>query len=153
MLKLYDMWQSCVEIEGYFVMYFDRIAVFEAPYCWTSVKGEAHMCFVDSLDIHASTKHIWALPRSSAIQHFKHSNVIKICNGITIDFYMGLPHMQLLWSFIIQSLWTALKNMASNKYCFTLRWTYVNYYQSPGSNTNYLNHYSHFDTCMVLNTE
>ena len=26
------MWQSCVEIESYFVMYFDRIAVFEVPY-------------------------------------------------------------------------------------------------------------------------
>ena len=26
------MWQSCVEIEGYSVAYFKRIAVFEAPY-------------------------------------------------------------------------------------------------------------------------
>ena len=26
------MWQSRVEIEGYSVAYFDRIAVFEAPY-------------------------------------------------------------------------------------------------------------------------
>ena len=26
------MWQSCVEIEGYSVAYFDRIADFEAPY-------------------------------------------------------------------------------------------------------------------------
>ena len=50
------MWQSRVEIEGYSVAYFDRIAAFEAPYCWTSVKGEAHMRFVDSLVIHTSTK-------------------------------------------------------------------------------------------------
>ena len=35
-VKLY-MWQSCVEIEGYFVAYFDRIAVFEAPYCCSGV--------------------------------------------------------------------------------------------------------------------
>ena len=27
-----DMWQSRVEIEGYSVAYFDRIAAFEAPY-------------------------------------------------------------------------------------------------------------------------
>ena len=27
-----DMWQSHVEIEGYSVAYFDRIAVFVAPY-------------------------------------------------------------------------------------------------------------------------
>ena len=26
------MWQSRVEIEGYSVMYFDRIAAFEVPY-------------------------------------------------------------------------------------------------------------------------
>ena len=56
------MWQSHVEIEGYSVVYFDRIAAFEVPYCWTSIKGGAHMRFVDLLDIHASTKRIWALP-------------------------------------------------------------------------------------------
>ena len=50
------MWQSRVEIEGYSVVYFDRIAAFEAPYRWTSVKGGAHMRFVDSLDIHGSMK-------------------------------------------------------------------------------------------------
>ena len=42
------MWQSCVEIKGYSVAYFYRIAVFEAPYRLTSVKGGAHMCFVDA---------------------------------------------------------------------------------------------------------
>ena len=26
------LWQSRVEIEGYFITYFDRITVFEAPY-------------------------------------------------------------------------------------------------------------------------
>ena len=56
------MWQSHVEIEGYSVVYFDYIAAFEVPYRWTSIKGGAHMRFVDSLDIHASTKRVWALP-------------------------------------------------------------------------------------------
>ena len=56
------VWQSCVEIEGYSVAYFNRIATFEAPYRWTSVKGGAHMRYVDSLDIHTPTKRIWALP-------------------------------------------------------------------------------------------
>ena len=28
-----NMWQSRVEIEGYSVAYFDRIAAFKAPYC------------------------------------------------------------------------------------------------------------------------
>ena len=59
------MWQSHVEIESYSVAYFDCIAAFEAPYHWTSVKGGAHMCFVDSLDIHASPKCVWALPKFS----------------------------------------------------------------------------------------
>ena len=36
----------------YSVAYFDRIAVFEAPYHWTSVKGGAHTCFVDAWRIY-----------------------------------------------------------------------------------------------------
>ena len=52
------MWQSRVEIEGYSVVYFDRIAAFEVPYHGTSVKGGAHMRFVDLLDIHASMKRV-----------------------------------------------------------------------------------------------
>ena len=27
------LWQSCVEMKGYSVAYFDRIIAFEAPYC------------------------------------------------------------------------------------------------------------------------
>ena len=56
------MWQSHVEIEGYSAACFDCIAAFEALYRWTSAKGGAHMRFIDLLDIHASTKHIWTLP-------------------------------------------------------------------------------------------
>ena len=33
-----------------------------------------------------------ALSGSSAIQCFKHSNAIEICDGISFDFYTGLPH-------------------------------------------------------------
>ena len=41
-----------------------------------------------------------ALNRSSAIQHFKHTDVIEICDGIIFDFYTGLPHLSIT---IIQS--------------------------------------------------
>ena len=34
-----------------------------------------------------------ALNGSSAIQRFKHSNVLEIREGITFDFYTGLPHI------------------------------------------------------------
>ena len=44
---LLHMWQYRVEIEGYSIAYFDCIAVFEAPYRLTSIKGGAHMHFVD----------------------------------------------------------------------------------------------------------
>ena len=60
------MWQSRVEIEGYSIAYFESIVAFEAPYCWPSVKGGAHMLFVDSWDIHTSTKRVWALPLTEA---------------------------------------------------------------------------------------
>ena len=38
--------QFRVEIEGYSVAYFDRIAVFEVLYRSTSIKGRAHTCSV-----------------------------------------------------------------------------------------------------------
>ena len=56
------MWQSHVEIEGYSVVYFNRIAMFEALYHWTSIKGGAHMCFVDAWISNESTKRIWGPP-------------------------------------------------------------------------------------------
>ena len=34
-----------------------------------------------------------ALNRRSALQHFKHSNTVELCNGIMLDFYLGPPHM------------------------------------------------------------
>ena len=34
-----------------------------------------------------------ALNRSSALEHFEHSNASEIRNGIMFDFYPGLPHM------------------------------------------------------------
>ena len=36
------------------------------------------------------------LNRSSVIQRFKGSDVIEIHDGITFDFYKGLPHMYVL---------------------------------------------------------
>ena len=83
-------------IKVFSVAYFDRIAVFKAPYRWTSIKGGAHMRFVDSLAIpsciykaHMSP----ALNGSSAIRRFEHSDAIEIRNGIIFDFYTGLSHM------------------------------------------------------------
>ena len=89
------MWQSRLEIKDYSVAYFDRFAAFEVPYRWTSIKGGTHMRFVDSLDIHASMKRIWAPPLME-VQRFKHNKAIEICNRITFDFYMGLPHINLM---------------------------------------------------------
>ena len=34
-----------------------------------------------------------ALNGSSVIRRFKHSDAIEIRDGITFDFYMGLPHI------------------------------------------------------------
>ena len=53
------------------------------------------MRFVDSLDIHASTKPRMspALNGSSVIRCFEGNDAIEIHDGITFDFYTGLPHM------------------------------------------------------------
>ena len=91
------LWESRVEIESYSVMYFDRIAPSEAPYRWTSGKGRAHMHFIE----HYIFMHLQSMyePGNSVIWSFKHSNMIQIRDGITFDFYTGLPHVHLkcLW--------------------------------------------------------
>ena len=49
-----------------------------------------------------------ALNGSSAIRHFEHSNAIEISDGITFDFYMGLPHMiasSKCWSLNFHKRW------------------------------------------------
>ena len=82
------MWKSHVEIEGYSVACFDRIAVLEAPYRWASIKGGAHTCFVATWISNESMKRIWTSPLTE-VQWYSAS---KAC-GITFDFYTGLPHM------------------------------------------------------------
>ena len=52
------VWQSRVEIEDYSIVHFDHITAFKALYRRTSDKGGPHTHFVDSLAIHASTKHV-----------------------------------------------------------------------------------------------
>ena len=76
------MCQSHVEIEGYSVAYFDRIAAFEVPYRWTFVKGGAHVHFVDSLDIHASSNSLWAPPLME-VQRYGASNASMRSNYAT----------------------------------------------------------------------
>ena len=54
------MCQSRVEIKHYSVVYFDRITVFNALLCSTSIKGGAHLHshYVDLSGIHASLLHV-----------------------------------------------------------------------------------------------
>ena len=96
MKRIKDLWQSQVEIEHYFVAYFARIAAFEVLLRGTSVKGGAHMCWVNSSTLAMFIQHVCmspALNGSSALQRFKRSNASEICNGIMFDFYPGLPHV------------------------------------------------------------
>ena len=76
------------ETEGYSVAYFDHIAVFQAPYRWTSIKGRAHMCFIAAWihKVHMSP----ALNGSSesAKWRFQSSNMIELHDGITFWFLL-----------------------------------------------------------------
>ena len=42
--------------------------------------------------------------KSSALQHVGHSNVVKMSNGILLNFYLGLPHV-LLTNFQLDSMY------------------------------------------------
>ena len=89
------MWQSRVEIEHYSVACFDCVIVFKVLQDRTSFKGGAHTHSVDSWTLDKSTYIVHMSPtlnESSALQHFKRDNGVKIWNGIMFDFYLGLPH-------------------------------------------------------------
>ena len=61
-------------------------------FCVVYIKGEALMCNIGawiSNKSHMSP----TLNRSCVLQCFKHSNVVRIHNGIMFDFYLGLPYM------------------------------------------------------------
>ena len=83
---------ASVEIKGYFVAYFDRIAVFEVLYLWTSIKGGAHMCFVDAWISNESTKRIWAPPLKE-VQRYSASKAVMQFKYVTFNFYTELPHI------------------------------------------------------------
>ena len=87
------MWQSIVEIDYYYVVYFDHITAIKAPLCWTSAKGRAHTCFMDLLGIYTFMKHLHmtsTFNRSSAVWWFKRGNTIELHDRIIFDFYTGL---------------------------------------------------------------
>ena len=75
------VWQPHVEIEGYSVAYFNRIAVFEAPYHWTSVKGGAHTCFVVAWISNESMKLIWTVLRRKPCDQKTRQNNLRFLHG------------------------------------------------------------------------
>ena len=48
------------KIEHHSIAYFNRITAFEAPEHRSSIKGRAHMCWVNSWILTTLTQHIWA---------------------------------------------------------------------------------------------
>ena len=73
------VWQSWMEIKHYSVAYFDHII----KHCNRNfIEGSAHTHYVDLSGVHVSTLCMSpTLTRSSALQHFKHNNTIKMHNG------------------------------------------------------------------------
>ena len=52
------------------------------------------MCYIDMSGTHIYPARMSpALNGSSVLQCFERSNTVEICNGITFDFYPGLPHV------------------------------------------------------------
>ena len=123
-----QMWQSFMEIEDGSVAYFDRITAFEVllPLNFHWGWGSYMLCRL------IKYSHIYEVRTSptpnggsSAIRHFKHSDVIKTHDGIIFDFYTGLPQ---IFCHIFQAhhcvqsavLWTCVKGGAHT--CFGDVW-------------------------------
>ena len=71
------VWQSRVEIEGYSVAYFDRLAAFEAMNFLQGRGSYALRRFIRYSCIYGARMSP-ALNESSATWHFEHSNAIEI---------------------------------------------------------------------------
>ena len=87
-----------VEIKHHSVAYFECIIEFDTLLHWASVEGRAHTWHVNTslsvniwcvYEVHMSP----ALSGSSALLHVKLGDVLKICNGIIFNFYLGLSHV------------------------------------------------------------
>ena len=59
-IELVNVTVLCVENKDYSATCFSYIAAFKAPYVISLnfIKGRADMCFINLLDIHASTRHV-----------------------------------------------------------------------------------------------
>ena len=97
-IQVTSMWHSRVESKGYSVAYFDCIAAFEEPYCWTSVKGEAHTRFVDAWISNESTKQVWAPPLTNTALWTQRCNRSTRRNNLR--FLHGLPHMHYIVTYV-----------------------------------------------------
>ena len=99
------IWQSCVEIKEYPIMYFGSITAFKVPYRWTFT---VHL--TDIWISHTSTKCAWALPLAKVQQYstlyvaswLKYATLVStwdwIClvtHGCVCDFtcwFIGIPY-------------------------------------------------------------
>ena len=73
------------------IAYFDCIAVFGAPYHWTSGKSGAHMGFVDLYLRSMYDPCLHQKFSDTALQTQQYDRNTR--DGITFDFYTGLPHL------------------------------------------------------------
>ena len=84
-------WQSGVGIEGYYIACFDC----NAPCCIAGhFKRMKPTCAIQTHKVHMNEAH--ANPpvnESSAVWHFEHGKVIKVCDETIFGFYMRLSHV------------------------------------------------------------
>ena len=103
------MWESQMEIQHF--AYFDCVTTLKVLYRRTFIKSGAHIYTLHRCVKYSQVYTVCispALNRSSEIQCFKHSNVVKTHNRITFDFYPGLPHIlsQSMMQFTVpEDLW------------------------------------------------
>ena len=72
------IWQFHVEIVEYSFACFDCTAMFKVLYCWTSINGGFHMCFIDAWITTKLARMSFAFNRCLVIWHFENSDATEI---------------------------------------------------------------------------
>ena len=89
-----NLWQSWVEIEHYFMAHFDHIPCLKRSNRVLLLWVGLNVRCVNSWMLDRFTKRIWAPPFTEVLCYrFKCGNVNETCNGIMLNFYLGLPHL------------------------------------------------------------
>ena len=103
--------------------------IFWSHRCLRSVplRVRYHMHFVDSLDIHASMKHVWTLPLMEVQRYSASNTTMRLQWNNTFDFYAGLSHIfcdcsEIKHLCLLRCVWAEVEHCGTLKQLYNIQY-------------------------------